>query len=391
NATIGPYFAPAAFQIRRTNDDLLFLGFPPGFPALMALVVALARTPTAVHYAAPLLTLIGLVATYFVGALAGGRRAVGLWAVLLLAASPSFWQFGTAAWSEAPSLALGTAGAALFLAARRSARTGQSRMLALAAGLLLAYNIFVRYANVAILPGFLLFDLWRARTALFRPNRRWWFYLPLVAGVAAVPLFNMVYYGGPLITSYNPLHGWYPHAPFALGYAFGPSFVGGRSLLEMPPLLWANFGFFLLALPVGWILLPRPVALLTAAAALLTMGLYGIYAFAPVGINSRFLLPIFPFLCVPMAQTIVEGGQWLGDRLRTRFPRAGWASVGQSVAAMVLLLLMFRPLPDTLAALEQRTRDGAAVASRMQELTAGTPDDSVFLSYEFNDHIAYYG
>ena len=36
NATIAPYFTPYAFQIRRTDDARLFLGFPLGYPLLLA-------------------------------------------------------------------------------------------------------------------------------------------------------------------------------------------------------------------------------------------------------------------------------------------------------------------------------------------------------------------
>ncbi|MEZ4558887.1 MAG: hypothetical protein R2851_18725 [Caldilineaceae bacterium] len=65
--------------------------------------------------------------------------------------------------------------------------------------------------------------------------------------------------------------------------------------------VWRNLGFALILVPLGWTRLARETALLCLLAAGTTLALYSMYAFAPVGINSRFLLPAMPFLAVGAA------------------------------------------------------------------------------------------
>jgi hypothetical protein len=48
NMSIGPVFSMFAFQIRWTNDSRMFLGFPPGFPALLSLGIILTEKMNAV-------------------------------------------------------------------------------------------------------------------------------------------------------------------------------------------------------------------------------------------------------------------------------------------------------------------------------------------------------
>lgn len=378
NATIAPVFSMAAFQIQRPGEHLLYLGFPPGYPALLALVLGITQSPGAVHAVTPILGALVILAAFFLGAYATGNRWAGAWAALMVAVMPDLWRFSTAAWSDVPSMLAITAAAALFLAGR--GRAGRAALLlTVAAGALLAYSIFIRYANVIVLPAFAAYDLWQARQRIFVSWSRYPFYVPIVLGVLAVPLFNNSYYGGPLITSYSHVHGWYPLPAFSWRYALGPSFVNGHSLAETGRTLWQNLGIALILAPLGWLRMPRANALLCALTALAILALYSTYAFAPAGINSRFLLPALPFLAVGAGYTVVLIG--------AKMPRPAWRTVAGAALALALLWPA-RGLTDELQA---RNAGYAATADRARTLAAATPSDAVFIAYALGDHIAFYG
>ena len=210
-----------------------------------------------------------------------------------LATTPALWFFGTAFWSEFPSTAaiLGALALYLFVDARGHRRWVEVVLLLLC-GLLLIYSVFIRYSNVVVVPVFLLADALAIRKERAKLASHWPFWLLSGLAVAAIPVFNHYYYGGWNVTSYSPVHGWYPWPAFSPGYAFGSSFVGGYSLVAGLETLWRNLGIFLLLAPVGWVLLGRPGAML-AGVAFVTFAIYSIYAFAPSGLNARFLLPLF--------------------------------------------------------------------------------------------------
>jgi hypothetical protein len=56
-----------------------------------------------------------------------------------------------------------------------------------------------------------------------------------------------------------------------------------------------------------------------------------------------------------------------------------------------LLLLAVWRLPTDLTVVAQRNQDNARHVALMQTLTAGTPEDAVFMSYPWNDLLAVYG
>ena len=88
NAEIAPVFSMAAFQIQRDGSDLLYLGFPPGFPALLAAAVALTGQAGAVHVVTPLLGALAVAATALLGRYATGSWWRGWWAALFVAVMP---------------------------------------------------------------------------------------------------------------------------------------------------------------------------------------------------------------------------------------------------------------------------------------------------------------
>ncbi len=376
NATAGPYFALYAFQVKREGSAAHYLGFPFGFPMLLAAAAWISGAPDAMHAVVPLLAAALLVATYWLGKLLSDDAWVGLLAAVALLATPSFWQYGTAAWSEIPATLAVVVGAALFLASRKSERYV---VLSLAAALVLSFGHFIRYTNAVFLAALAAYELYTARRRLWTERRRWLFWIAAAAGVALIPLFNHVYYGGITLTSYSPAHGWYPLPAFSLAYALGPSFVDGYSLLESLKTLWNNFSIFLLLAPFGWWLLPGGSRVLTAAAIAFGLLAYIFYAFAPAGINMRFLLPIFPFIAILIAQFVV-----VGLRRLNRAP-VTWA-VGLSL--VIGLCFIMAGHRNTLM---NRDAGNRAVVALVQELSAPLEADAVVMSYAYNDMIAIYG
>ena len=83
NDFAGPFFMPLAFQVSRPGDARHFLGFPPGFPALLAVGARL----NAIHAVVPLLAGLTVATTYFLGLALGASRGASLWAAGILAAT----------------------------------------------------------------------------------------------------------------------------------------------------------------------------------------------------------------------------------------------------------------------------------------------------------------
>ncbi|MCP4363612.1 MAG: hypothetical protein GY796_36900 [Chloroflexi bacterium] len=380
NAMSESYFSMYAFQIRRPPDLRMYLGFPPGFPLLLALGLWLTGQATVVHFVVPFLAVIGLVAAFVLGRLVTDDAWVGVWTAVLLALSPAYWQFGTAAWSEIPAMVCITGGVIFYLLSRQERLPlWQQFLFSIIGAGLLGYSLFIRYANITFFVAVGLYELATAYKKLLIEWERWPFFILLATSVGAVLLFNQVYYGGPTLTSYNPAHGWYPQPAFSLAYALGPSFVNGYSLREGLETLWANFPVLLLLVPVGWWFLKRQYAILIAAATIGTIALYSVYAFAPAKINARFLLPIFPFVSIAIAQALVT--------LTRKLPNPTWHWVG----GIVLLFLLLLPVPDQTDDLQMRNQQSAEMVNRIQNMTAFSSADAVFMSYTFNDPIAYYG
>lgn len=380
NEIAGPYFMMYAFQIRRDGDSRMFLGFPPGFPLLVALGIVATGTETTAHYVAPFLALIGLVATYFLGRLLSGNDWVGFWSAVLIGLTPAYWEFSTAAWSEIPATTFLISGICLYLISLQAHRTRrQVLILSVLGGLLIGFSFYIRYTSMIILPAIGAYEVVAKKTTIKVERERWPFYAILGMSVLGIFLFNNYYYGGPLLTSYSPEHGWYPYAPFSLQYMLGPSFVGGRSLIEAGKTLWTNFPVALLFVPVGWFLLPRSSRVLTITATLGFLGLYSLYAFAPTGGNSRFLIPAFPFIAISIAKVFVSIGQQIHSKQVRR------------LAGVILFLLLWIPVPKQVEALES-TYSGSDAAKKIAVSIADrTEPEAVVMTYVHNDRVTYYG
>lgn len=382
NEKAGPYFSLFAFQIKRGDDPRFYLGFPPGFPLLLAFVQRVTNNPGLTLYVPSLMALVSLAAVYLWGSTLFSEW-VGLGAATWLAFTPIFLSFSTAQWAGVPGLAFMLWGILLYLWATRANRTGWRVGLGFLSGTLLGYSLFIRYTNVVVIPPLTLYILcsYKQRARAIRDPANLALFSVLGTTGCSLLLFNRWYYGGFLTTSYSPVHGWYPWAAFSVRYAIGDSPVGGHSFMEGTRTLWNNFPAVMPLTLLGLLVMPRRKAVLIMGVAGAFFVLFSFYAFAPTGINSRFLLPVLPMMCLSTAFGLVSVSKRL---LMNRALRAIFYSG-------TILITILPTLPGLLNGLVERNRRSATIASHVQSFTADTPTDAVFMSYTYNDWIIYYG
>jgi hypothetical protein len=111
---------------------------------------------------------------------------------------------------------------------------------------------------------------------------------------------------------------------------------------------------------------------------------YALYLYSAQGGGERFLLPAHPFLAIAVAQGAFTIVDWLGER----WPTQKWA------AAVLVPLLLLAPgvatLPNQAASLDFRNFEARSVLAETQQVVAGTPPDSVFVTSTFNDTLIVY-
>ena len=380
NQDINPYFSLYAFQIRRDDQERFYLGFPPGLPILLASGMLLLGQELAARFFIPLLAVLGIYVTILLGELIGERRLIGFVAAVFLVATAVFWEFGTSIWSEIPSMTLVTTGFYFFIRSRNTQNSHRQIIIFSAiSALLFVFSFFVRYANLMLMPAVGLYELFHARKRLWQKPSHWVFFILIGLGIVGILLFNKSYYGGYATTSYSAEHGWYPHPAFSSSYIWGPSFVNGYSLREASKTLWANFSVFLIFVPLGWLKMKQPLGILVASSILITITFYSFYAFAATGINSRFLLPIFPMIAVSIAMAFV----FVAEKIPLLSARLMFV-IGSC-------FILFWSLPNHFVQIQSRNQDAANTVVKMQEMAAISKPEAVFLSYNFNDQLRYYG
>lgn len=376
NEAVGQFFSPFAFQIKQINDARLFLGFPPGLPLLLAIPVAITGLQSLIYFVVPLLAVLGLIFTFLLGRLVTKNSWSALLAAAFLALLPAYWQFGTDAWSEIPSLVFIVAGTFFYLKSRETAVSHRNYLIySLLGGSLLVYSLFIRYANITFLLSIGLAELLQSPKQLLRPSKRWQFYVILAGGLGLILLFNQLYYGGVSLTSYSPENGWYTYAPFSFAYALGPIKSNLPILLAT---MWQNFSVVLLLAPIGIFVLPKQHRPLFFLSIVISMFLYSIYRFSPTGINGRFLLPIYPFLTILVA----EAATWALQKVKI--------PMVQVAGAIILLLLVGWRVPEQISILAERNAESEKFISNVKSWVADTPENAVIMSYVLNDQIAYY-
>ena len=378
NALAGAFFAPFAFNIVQPGDPDLYLNYPPGLPLLLALAQKIVPSADAPFFLTPLAGLVGILATFWLGKQLFGDIA-GMIASVLLGLSPLYFTFATDLWSDVPATACLLIAMALYVSSVASgSRHGAWK--AAAAGLLLGYAVFVRYSAAIFVLPLAFYGLMVATVSAAGKRRLLAFLATFGFVMLGVLLFNRLYYGGFFATAYSPQAGWYPWPAFSLAYALGPSPVGGWSLAAAGKTLLRDLPLVLPLSICGLLVMKRSSAVLLGGTILVVLGLYACYAFAPTGINARFLLPAVPMICLAAAAGL--------ERVRSHM--GAWKQAGMllPVAVIVLSILLFRP---TVAAVERRTSDTRLQVQQVLAMTAATPQNAVFMSYVYNDLIAYYG
>lgn len=373
------YYLLYAFKVVRPTDPNRYFGFLPGVPLLGAMVERLTGNPNAVDVVTPLAAALVILITFWLGVLLIDAWA-GLWASLILFVAPTFARFSAALWSEIPSALFLYLGFVLtVLALRRPRDDRMAAGLAVLSGLAAGIAFFMRFSNVTVVPAILaLVGVIGGRTA-FKQRRSIGLMGALGVSLAALLVFNTLYYGGPLDTGYSPIHGWYDQPAFSLAYAFGPSFVNGYSVLAMGRELLNALGGLILFVIVGAFVRPRYTGWWLAGTALVLLLPYAFYAFAAEGLNARFVISALPALCLLAGRGIVA----VGHRLPSRAARWG-------LGVVLLAALLYR-VPQNVRALDEARQSAQAEIERALRLIQPTEPDAVILSYVYNDPIVVFG
>jgi hypothetical protein len=378
NAQIGPYFTLSGFNLQVGDDACLYLNYPIGFPLLLATAQRLVGSPSAAWYVPAVSATVELLAVFAIGTALFGRWA-GLFSALVLAFTPTHLTFGTSLWSDLPGVAALTGGLAFYLWAERTAVAWLRWMWAVVAGALVILGLFTRYANWMMLLSWVVYVLLSQKRAAFKSVPNWVFGIVVTVGIAGILLFNRRYYGGFLSTPYNPKHGWYPWPAFSLRYILGESPAGGYSLLAVIRTVWGDFSWLLLLVGWGITHMRAPQRALMLASVLTFIAFYASYAFPAQGINARFLLPVFPYLSLAAGH-----GLWNAVPRRLFW---WWRGLGIILIMIVLLI----PLPGRLRSLMDRNKNTASYVQSIVQLVEDSEPEAVFLAYNANDVIAYYG
>ncbi len=381
NSVIGPYFTMAGFNIRAPNPDCLYLNYPPGYALLLALARRLVPFSSIMLYVPALFGALGVVLTYLLGQLLSNIR-VALTAALLVGLTPIYLAFSTSPWSDLPVAVLLLAGLVLMVWADRQLSTGWQIVGAACAAFVISWGVFSRYSAIVYLVPIVVYVVVdRSRSLLYRSAAVWTYAATTAGCLVAIGFFNHTVYGGFLRTPYSPENGWYSWPMFSLGYLLGPTPVGSASLVAVAQTLWQNYGLLLLFGLVGALVIRGRVRALLIPGLVALVVFYGLYAFPARGINSRFIIPMLPFLSLLIALGIWHRGDL------NRF----WVWVWRASAILVIAAELGVTLPATLGGLDDRNYAAKAYVERMQSIVASTSPDSVFLAYNANDAISYYG
>lgn len=380
NEKAGPYFSLYAFQIRRGDDPRFYLGPPPGFPLLLALAQLITGSSQLALYVPSLTALVSLLAVYLLGGVLFSEW-VGLGAATWLAFTPTFLTFGTAQWVGVPGLMFMLLGMVSYLKATEAKRTIWQVGLGLLSGALLGYSLFIRYTNVVVILPLMIYILYQQRSLSLRNPANYAFFSVLGITGCVILLFNQWYYGGFLTTCYSPVHGGHPWPLLSVRYVLGSSPAGGHSLVEGARTLWRNFSTVAPLALLGLLTTPRRKAVLIVAVAGAFLIFFSFHAFAPTGINARYLLPVLPMVCLFTALGLGKVSKFLFTSRVRRVVFCGG----------VILITIVPGLPGHLNGLAERNRSSVGIARYVQGFARDTPPDAVFMSYSYNDWIIYYG
>lgn len=372
------YYMLYAFKVVRPAEPNRYFGLLPGVSVLAAAVERLTGNPAMVQILTPIAAALLILITFAFGRALADAWA-GLWASLVLFCAPTFLRFSAALWSEIPSTVCLYLGLALVvLAFKRAHDDGPAGALGLGGGLIAGAAFFMRFSNFTVIPAILgLIGVMGGRAA-YRQRRSLLVMGALVIACLALLGFNALYYGGPLDTGYSPRHGWYNQPAFSLSYAFGRSFVNGYSIPQMGREILNALGAGLVLALVGIFVKPRRVGWWLAGTSVVLLLPYMFYAFAPEGLNARFVIPALPALAVLAGRGIAAIGRSLPS-LRVRY---FWG--------LILTLVLLGRVPQSVVTLQVTRASSLATIEQVVQLMRPTEPNAVILSYAFNDVIAVY-
>ncbi len=197
-------FAPAGYTL--TADKRLVVPvYPPGLPALMALLQRATGNRAAVFYVVPALAALLVLTTFFIGVKCDGPPT-GAIAAILLATSPVVIAQTVQPVSDVPATAWWIAAMALALC--------DSAVLCFLAGASASLAVLTRphLVPIAGLIGmYLVTATWRA-DPVNRPrqvSRLAWFVAGGLPGCLIVAAINVRLHGSPLLSGYGPIRDYF--------------------------------------------------------------------------------------------------------------------------------------------------------------------------------------
>jgi hypothetical protein len=378
NAQYGPYFTFAALAVARPEEpSRLYLNYPPGFPMLLAIPQWLGL-PDAVML--PLLSTLSVIFTYALGSLLLDRWS-GALAAAIVAFAPTHLEWGTTFWADLPGACFMLGALTCYVAAtrrvattRRHSRAGQVA-LGMVAGLLGGWAFFIKYYNVLILGPIFVYALYMQRRRVLKVAANWGLAITAGLGLIGVGAYNQWLFGNPLSTYYSSPANGFGFPQFSLSYALGPSPADGYSLIAAGETLWLNFSWLLALSVIGLMVVRREVRVLLATQLVLFLGLNSVFAWAPRGVDTRYMLPLF----APIGLLVAQGVRAVWA------PHTLWRKALFGVIMVAIAVTVISSLTLTVPKLMERNAASTQVMATARERVAGSESNAVFMAYLWND------
>lgn len=377
NETLGPYFTLAAFAVQRPQEPArLYLNYPPGFPLLLAIPQWLGLPG---FFVLPILSTLGVLFTYLLGSLLFDRWT-GLLGAAMVSLTPAYLEWGTSLWADLPGTCFMLGAVTAYVAAWRKKERTHQVLLCGVAGAMVVLTVFIKHSNALVLLPMFAYAVFTQRKSMFGSVANWTLAAIVVLGLVGVGLYNQAMYGGPLETSYAASRS-YNFAFFSLSYALGPSPADGYSLIGSVETLWKNFSWLLIPAVIGLATASRNTFILLGGVFLVFLGLSSTFAWAPINVDTRYLLPLF----APVGLFAARGCMTI---LNLRVPGRTWFFWGGLIVVGVILSVS---LADTWHRLKERNHNSSVTRDVAQDLIAGSEPDAIFLAYNWNDPINHFG
>jgi hypothetical protein len=358
-------FTPYGYRAAATGTALVPVT-APGLPIVMAALKWLFGH-CAMFLVSPLAGGL-LVWSTFVAGCRLGSRPVGLGGAWLVATSPAVLAMTKAVMSDVPAAAAWSVSATLLL----GPTTGAAAAAGLAAGVALAIRPNLLLAGAAL--G--VWVVWRDLRDRRGPARAVAFALAALPGPVLVAAVNTWLYGSPHATGYGDLGPLFAisHVPVNLA-RFGRWIAETQTPLALP-------GVAVMVLPVRRLWSGRDAgrgSLLFGGLAVAVLASYLTYVPFDAWWFLRFLLPMWPAMCLGTAALVWRAGEWGGRRSRAVSALALLA-LGTWTAHVAVARGVFPP--------GEGERRYATIASLVRE---ATPAGAVVIAGQHAGALRYYG